>query len=347
MCGRYHSIRIDAVHYCELEDYLAEKRKRGSFMHREKVPEDTPQARIKFLQRTLRDNPDTFAQYVQYLKSPYMARESCKADLARCVAMCPNLRYMDLPEGIFSDDPSCNTLKQEILGRCPDIRKMAYTSGSERGLEMLASGNLWVNLEVLEFSGLHMDTTILRRALASLPQLHALKVVDMKAFRDDVFQENDFLPPFPALTELVFENVPNITAGALAAYISNVPHVLKTLSFTETGVHPSRLHEIVSVATALKSLSIIESVLTSFPASGSVPLLRSTSLKTFHYEITSGTSPNNYTNTTASYYSYLTSSLMSGGLPNLTELYVRGMLFSSYYQITANNHRRRLPRNPP
>lgn len=294
-------------------------------MHREKIPEDTAAARIRFLQRTLLDNSDTLALYVRFIKSPYMARESCKADLARLVAVCPNLRYMDLPEGIFSDDPSCNTLKQEIIGRCPDMRKMAYTGGSERSLEMLASGNLWVNLEVLEFSNLHMDTTILRRALASLPQLHALKVVDMKAFRDDVFQENNFLPSFPPLTELVFENTPNITAGALAAYISNAPHILKTLSFTETGVHPSTLHQIVSVATALKSLSIIESVHTSFPASGSVPLLRSTSLKTFHYEITSGTSANDYTNTTASYYSYLTSSLMSGGLPALTELYVRGM----------------------
>lgn len=298
-------------------------------MHREKIPEDTPQARIKLLERTLRDNWDTFALYVHYIKSPYMARESCKADLARCVAVCPNLRYIDLPEGIFSDDPSCNTLKQEIIGRCPDLRKMAYTSGSERGLEMLASGNLWVNLEVLEFSNLQMDTTILRRALASLPQLRALKVVDMQAFRDDVFQESEFLPQFPALTEMVFENTPNITAGALARHIQNAPHVLKTLSFTETGVHPSALHKIVSVATALKSLSIIESVLTSFPASGSVPLLKSTSLKTFHYEITSGTSPNNYTNTTASYYSYLTSSLMSGGLPNLTELYVRGKSYNN------------------
>jgi hypothetical protein len=323
--SRYHSIRIDAVHYCELEDVLAEKRKRGSFMHRNVEPEDTAQARLKFLQRTLRDNLATFAYEVQFLKTPYMTRETCKPDLARCAAICPNLRYIDLPEGIFSDDLSCNTLKQEIQGRCPDLRKMSYMGGSERSLEMLASGTLWRNLEVLELSKLNLDPTILRRALGALPHLVALKVTDMKAFQDNAFQHSDFLPPFPPLTEIIFENTPNVTAEGLAAYLSSpdVQTSLKTLSFTETGVHPSSLHRIVSAASHLEHLSIIESVLTSFPAPGSVPLLQSRSLKTFHYEITSGSSANSYNNTTASYYSYLTSSLMSGGLPNLVELYVR------------------------
>jgi hypothetical protein len=309
-----------------LEDVLAEKRRRGSFMHRNVEPEDTAQARLKFLQRTLRDNMATFAFEVQFLKTPYMTRETCKPDLARCAAICPNLRYIDLPEGIFSEDPTCHTLRQEILGRCPDLRKMTYMGGAERSLEMLANGMLWRNLEVLELSKLNMDTTILRRALGALPQLHALKVTDMKAFHDSVFQHNDFLPPFPPLNELVFENTPNLTSEGLVAYLSSVEtqNVFKTLSLTETGVHPSTLHRIVSVAPNLERLSIIESVLTSFPAPGSVPLLQSKSLTTLHYEITSGSSPNSYTNTTASYYSYLTSSLMSGGLPSLLELYVRG-----------------------
>lgn len=330
-CGRYHSIRIDAVHYCELEDILAEKRKRGSFMHRNIEPEDTASARLKFLQRTLRDNLASFAHAVQFLKIPYMTRETCKPDLARCAAICPNLRYIDLPDGIFTDDPSCNTLKQEITGRCKDLRKMAYMGGSERSLEMLASGTLWRNLEVLELGKLNMDTTILRRALGALPQLRAVKVTDMKAFQDEVFSHSDFLPPFPALTELVFENTPNVTAEGLTTYLRSpaAQAALKTLSLTETGVHPSSLHRIVSVGSNLEHLSIIESVLTSFPAAGSVPLLHSKSLKTLHYEITSGSSANSYSNITASYYSYLTSSLMSGSVPNLVELYVRGMFAPS------------------
>ncbi|KAK0123954.1 hypothetical protein ONS95_008942 [Cadophora gregata] len=320
----YHSIRIDAVHYCELEDILAEKRKRRSFMRHNAEPEDTAAARLKFLARTLHDNRGGFALNVQYLKTPYMTRETCKPDLARTVACCPNLRYVDLPEGVFQDDPSCNTLKQEVQGRCPELRKMTYVRGAERGLEMLASGHQWHNLEVLELGKLNVDPTILRHALGSLPNLHALKVTDMISFHDQLFQHSDYLPPFPALAEIIFENIPNVTADGLVAYLSrsDTQNTLKTLSLTATGIHPPNLHRILAVAPRLEHLSITESVTASFPA-GATPNLQSKSLKTFHYEITSADSANIYANTTASHYAYLTRSLMSGGLPSLKELYVR------------------------
>ncbi|KAE8443649.1 hypothetical protein EG329_001507 [Mollisiaceae sp. DMI_Dod_QoI] len=321
----YHSIRIDPVHYCEREDILAEKRKRRSFMNRNAEPEDTAAARLKFLARTLRENQGTLAINVQFLKTPYMTRETCKPDLARTVAVCPNLRYVDLPEGFFMDDPSCNTLKQEVQARCPDIRKMSYMGGAERSLEMLADGIVWRNLEVLELSKLNMDSNIMRRALGSLPHIHALKVTDMRAFHDDLFRHSDILLPFPALTELIFENTPNITADGLTSYLfrSDTQDALKTLSLTMTGIQPGTLHQILAVAPALQHLSLIESVTTSFPASNNIPPLQSKSLQVFHYEITSVTSANSYANTTSSYYAYLTRSLLSGGLPNLKELYVR------------------------
>jgi hypothetical protein len=252
-----------------------------------------------------------------------MQRETSKPDLARTVAVCPNLRYIDLPEGFFMDDPSCNALKQEVQGRCPDIRKMTYMGGSERSLELLTGGNLWRNLEVLEVSRLNMDPTILRQALGSLPQLHALKVTDMKPFTDQLFQHSDYLPPFPPLTELIFENTPNVTADGLTTYLfrSDAQDALKTLSLTNTGVHPSTLQQVLAAAPKLEHLSITESVTSSFPTG--VPALASTSLRTFHYEITDAPSPNSYANTTASYYNYISSSMLSRGLPNLLELYVR------------------------
>ena len=252
-----------------------------------------------------------------------MTRETCKPDLARTVAVCPKLRYLDLPDGFFTDDPSCQTLKMEVQGRCPDIRKMAYRAGSERSLELLAGGMQWQNLEVLELSELNMDLSILRHALGSLRQLHAIKVTDMKAFDDRMLQHNDYMPPFPALKELLFENVPNITVDGMTAWLQreDVQDSLKTLSFTETGVHPTTLKPILDLAPRLKNLTIIESVTTSLPPG--IPPLSSHSLQTFHYEITSDSSACSYNNTTSSYYNYLTSSILSRGLPNLRELYVR------------------------
>ncbi|KAJ5050947.1 uncharacterized protein L3040_002814 [Drepanopeziza brunnea f. sp. 'multigermtubi'] len=325
----YHSIRIDAVHYCPLEDVLAEKRKRKSFMRHNQEPEDTAAARLRFLARTLYDNKGGFALNVQYLKTPYMTRETCKADLARAVSCCPNLRYLDLPEGVFQDDPSCTTLKHEIQGRCPELRKMTYIRGSERGLEALASGHVWHHLEVLELGKLNVDPVVLRQALGSLPNLHALKVTDMASFHDQLFTQSEYLPPFPALAEMIFENIPNLTADGIAGYLfrSDAQETLKTLSLTATGVHPQTLHSILAVAPNLKHLSITESVTTSFPAAD-VPSLSSKSLETFHYEITAATSANTYANTTASHYAYLTRSLIAGGLPSLTELYVRDPYFA-------------------
>ncbi|KAG0646586.1 hypothetical protein D0Z07_7549 [Hyphodiscus hymeniophilus] len=319
----YHSIRIDAVHYCAREEELSEKRKRKSRINRNAEPEDTPSARLRLLCRTLREDQGGVAMKVQFIKLAYMTRETCKADLARTVAVTPTLRYVDLPEGIFMDDPSCDLLKQEIQARCPDLRKMSYMGGAERSLELMSNGQLWRDLEVLELSKLNMDPTILRRVLGELPQLRALKVKDMKTFDDRLFRHNNYLAPFPALSELLFENTPNVTAEGLATYLfrSEAQDALKTLSLTNTGVQPSSLHQILSVAPSLTFLSIIESISTSCPTG--VPLLKTESLEIFHFEITSASSANSYASTIESYYTYLASSLLSHSLPALRQLYVR------------------------
>ncbi|RFU35275.1 hypothetical protein B7463_g1071, partial [Scytalidium lignicola] len=321
----YHSIRIDAVHYCEREEILAEKRKRRSFLSRNAEPEDTAQARLRLLCRTLWEDPSGFALMVLFCKTPYMTRETCKPDLARIVAVAPNLRYIDLPEGFYTDDASCNTLKQEVQGRCPDIRKMSYMRGAEKSLEQLTTGMLWRNLEVLELSHINMDPTIIREVLGALPYLRALKIKNMESFTDDIFGQHDYLPPLPYFVELVFEDTPNVTADGIVAYLSqpNAHTKLKALSFTSTGVHPSTLYQILAAAPYLTSLSIIESVSTVFPPKAATALLSSNSLKTLHYEITSSSSAHAYASTTVGYYAFLASAITANNLPNLQDLYVR------------------------
>lgn len=263
---------------------------------------------------------------VKFLKIPYMTRETSKADLARAVSVLPNLQFVDLPEGLFTDDPSCHSLKLELQARCPDIRKMSYMGGSERSLELLASGTVWRNLEVIELSRLKMDPTILRHALGSLPNLRALKASDMPSFNDDLFQNSDYIPPFPALTELIFDKTPNVTTQGLCNYLSrsDTQDSLKVLILTSTGVHPSTLQQLLLLTPKLTKLSLIESITTSFPAASNIPLLNSKSLRILHYEISVAASANAYASTVSTYYSYLASSLISGGLPALQELYVRG-----------------------
>ncbi|KAK2798418.1 hypothetical protein FQN49_008973, partial [Arthroderma sp. PD_2] len=119
----YQNIRIDAVHYCELEIQLAAKRKKNSFLNHNAEPLDAPRTRLLLLMRTVRDSR-ALGCMVKSLRMPYMTREASKSELARTISVLPNLRYVDLPAGFFSDDASSQTLKHELLARCPDIRRM-------------------------------------------------------------------------------------------------------------------------------------------------------------------------------------------------------------------------------
>ncbi|CAD6500304.1 BgTH12-07484 [Blumeria graminis f. sp. triticale] len=319
----YHSIRIDQVHYCEREAILAEKRKRKSFMSRNAEPEDTAQARLRLLSRTLREDRRGVSSKVLYLKVPYQTRETCQADLARTISVLPNLRYVDLPEGVFTTgDTSCDTLRFEVQARCPDLRKMSYFMGAEKSFEMLVGGNVWCNLEVLEISRLNLDPITLRLALASLPRLRALKVTHVNSFDNSVLSQNDQLPMLPPLTELILDQTPLLTYEGIISYLSDFKarQALKTLSMTGTGVAPTTLHVILALSENLEHLGMTEAVSTSL--SSGLPCLKSTSLKILHFEITAADEAMKLSELMASYYSYLRSSLMSEGLPNLRELYV-------------------------
>ncbi|KAI1473470.1 hypothetical protein F4774DRAFT_423243 [Daldinia eschscholtzii] len=326
----YHSIRIDSVHYCELEIDLSEKRKRRSRFDRNGLPEDTANARLQLLCRSLREDPTRLGKLVQYFKTPYMLRESSSSTLARTIAVLPNLRYVDLPEGLYCDDPAYHTLKLEVQARCPDLRKMAYTGGSERSLEALSTGSFWQNLEVLELTRINMDPAALRHVLTVLQHLRALKVSDCRIIDDDIFKYNDVLPAFPALEEIILIDTPRVTSDGLVAYLSrdDTQRQLKVLSLSNTGVHAASLYTVLAQAPNLTALSVIDQVDSAFPShSGPIPPLVNWSLQTLRYEITASSATPAYVGLTAGYYNYLASSLFAGGLPRLSAVYVRDQNF--------------------
>ncbi|KAK3898743.1 hypothetical protein C8A05DRAFT_37668, partial [Staphylotrichum tortipilum] len=324
----YHSIRIDSVHYCEREAFLAERRRRRSFFDRNGEPEDPAQARLKLLCRALREDPVRRGRLVQFLKMPYMLRESCQADLARTIAVTPNLHYVDLPEGLFTDEPSFLTLRLEVQARCLELRKMTYMAGSEKSLCELATGRVWTKLEVLELIRIDMEPGMLRHALSYLGNLRAVKISQSASFSDETLAWNDMLPPFPPVEEFILTDAPNVTSEGLMAWLvlPEARQALRVLTLNGTGVKPWALQELMAYTPALKHLSIIDSVSATMPAAAgmhNIPPLSSTSLESLHFEITASASTPKYSTVTASYYNYLAGSLLSGCLSNLHAVYVR------------------------
>ena len=307
------------MHYCELEYELSAKRKRRSFFERNGDPKDATQQRLQLFSRTTRESR-YLSTLVHTLKMPYMTRESSKADLARTVSVLPNLQYVDLPDGIFSDDASTNILKQELQRKCPDIRKMRYYHGSEESFVILFHMRQWQNLEILELSGLRVEPNILLLVLDSLSMLREVTLRRIPSLDDSIFSLNNAVPSFPPLVVLDLQETPLVTSTGIQAYLSRKEpgETLSELHLSQTGVLPSTLHEILHVAPCLRTLRVNETVSRSFPLTP-VPLLASGSLQTIRYEILpSILSPNPPSET---YYHYLVSSLLSGSLPCLTKVY--------------------------
>lgn len=324
--GRYHSVRIDPVHFCQREIDLAEKRKRKSFLNRNGEPKDAPTERLKLLSRTVRENQYLAAQ-ILFFKLPYMTRESCKADLARAVSAMPNLRYVDLPEGVYVDEPGSCTLKAELQSRCPDIRQMKYAAGAERSFAKLSQTRIWQNLEILELSHLAIEPSTLIYALASFPIIHELKLDGLPLLDDSAFRPNPQRLCIPPLTKFTVEDAPNVTTEGIMMYLSRPENreILADLTLINTGVYLESLHKVFAATPYLQTVHITETVSRALPPS-SIPQLASPSIKSLHYEIMNPSSNSRIPHTlrapAESYYDYLASSLLQGALPALDELFV-------------------------
>ncbi|KAJ9371135.1 hypothetical protein DTO282F9_7321 [Paecilomyces variotii] len=319
----YQHVRIDPVHYCELEVELAAKRKRRSWFDRNGEAIDAPKVRLALFMRTVRENQE-LANMVLSLRTPYMTREVSKAELARTVSVLPNLRYVDLPAGLYSDEISSQTLKQELMARCIDIRRMRYAHGSEGSFSRIPGSRLWMSLEVLELSRLQVEPSTLRWVLNSFPMLRDLKIEDFHWLDDTIFASAPSVPLFPPVQRLTLEHVPNVTASGFATYLSMPQNreALTHLTVSSTGILPQSLHVILSAAPYLRTLSIIQEMSRPFPMED-IPPLSSKSLRLLHYEVTYAGCVSGHSSTATSYYTYLISSLMSSSLPALRDLYVR------------------------
>lgn len=258
-----------------------------------------------------------------------MLRESSTPDIARTIAVLPHLRYVDLPEGLFADDPAFSTLRLEVQARCADLRKMTYMGGAERSLELLATGQLWKNMEVLELIRVNMDPYRMRHVLGGLANLRALKVSESRSFADDLFTDSDTLPHFPALSEIVLKKTPRITEAGLVELLSrpDAASALRVLSLWETGVKPTRLQEILDLASNLKTLSVTDTVDAAIPSGAGLRRLASRSLETARFELSNSSEDGPYSGAAASHYTYLASSILAGGLPRLRAVYVKDETF--------------------
>ena len=243
------------------------------------------------------------------------------ADLARTVSVLRNLRYVDLPDGAYSDEPSSSILKQEVQ-QCADIRYMKYTGGAESNFQVLGYSRHWHNLEALELSHLAIEPSTILEVCATLTALREVKLAHLAMLDDSIFgpSTNGSLPP---LAKLTLQDIPNISVEGLISCLSQreAKETLKSLTIKNTGILPSELHRILASAPYLRRLDIIESVSRGLPSSA-LPPLASRSLRTLHYEISdANSSPRGLQTPSDNYYSYLSSSILKGSLPSLSNLY--------------------------
>ncbi|KAG5925207.1 hypothetical protein E4U53_003354 [Claviceps sorghi] len=296
------------------------------------IPEDPALARLRLLRRTVRDDPTRIGKTVQFLKTPYMIRESYHVELAQTIAVLPNLKYVDLPEGMFSDEPVYATLRLEVQARCPNLRKTTFLRGSENSFSALMSGQIWPRLEVLELKQLKVDPKILRGVLTCLPHLRALKVADTYSLSDEVLAPDENLPPLPALEELVLKDTPSLTTAGLMDFLSfyETQNALRVLTLKDTGIQPWRLQEVLAMAPSLSTLAIQATVRDSFPSGAGIQPLMHQRVRTFRYEICADSSAGPFA--TQGYHSYLATSVLAGYLPRLRRLYVLDEQFPSLLQ---------------
>ncbi|EPS39966.1 hypothetical protein H072_6421 [Dactylellina haptotyla CBS 200.50] len=330
----YKNIQLERTHYCGREEQLDEIRKRRSkVIYTDPDTIDTAAERMDLLIRTFRLN-DELANYTFFIRLQYMTRESCKNALTSLVNVpLTNLRWMDLPDGFYKDDVSCQALKAIMYQKCPDLRRMRWTDGSENGFLGLTIDRPWVNLEFIELWKLNVEEEQIAAVLASLPKVTSVGIQELP------WVTGRFLSPpakgrrplLPPLNSLSISKCENITYQSIIDYIS-IPAVqqhLEHLTLKEIDFPPHLIYKLLQSLPKLKTLRIIAPVTRIFPAYDQPPHppLESVSLRELSYEIRPAQQSKTLASPATSYYEYLCESLRLGGLPNLKTLHVRDETF--------------------
>ncbi|KAF3932825.1 hypothetical protein ABW19_dt0208804 [Dactylella cylindrospora] len=330
----YKNIQLERTHYCGREEQLDEIRKRRSkVIYTDPDTIDTAAERIDLLVRTFRHNEE-LAMYTMFIRLQYMTRESCKTALASLVNIpLINLRWMDLPDGFYKDDPSSQALKAIMYQKCPDLRRMRWTEGSESGFLGLTIDRPWVNLEFIELWKLNVEEDQIGAVLAGLPRIHSVGIQELPWVTDRFLSPRGTgqRPILPPLKTLSIAKCDGIKYQAIVDYFSMpiVQKMLETLTLKEVDFPPHLIYKILELLPKLKTLRIIAPVTRIFPAYDQPPHppLQSNMLRELSYEIRPAQQTKTLASPATSYYEYLCNSLRLGGLPNLNTLHVRDETF--------------------
>ena len=325
----YRNIRLEQVHYCELEEELWRRRNRKSFFSNGSTDSNEQvKVRIKFLYRTIQEN-EQIANTVLYLKAPFWVREGCKQELALLISLIPNVRYIDLPQSVYTGDTS-SPLLATMRSRSSQLRLMEWRAGGEHSLMQIASEQPWKMLEVISFSNLKLDDTQIQSILVSLPHLKSVTFEEMAYITDALFDSSNESLGFPLVKSLTIQECPKITIAGIKQYLlmQCTEPTLEELTLTNAGIIPDYVNSILDIAPVLKALSITCAVSKPCPPVSQLRYLSSKSLKKVTYDITNSDSSQGLTAGAPSYYQYLADSLCNGTLPSLTKLYVNEARFA-------------------
>lgn len=331
--NRYRSVRCDQVHYCALEDILRTQRnkKAGRKARRNDDDDyvyhaeaDPALQRLKLFSQSVRAS-GYLGSLVQFVKMPTLIREGRKMEIAQLVSICPQLRYIDLPHTFYEGDKTTEVIRSELWANCPDIREMKFLPGSAPYFEMLGYQNRWTSLEKLVVKGIRIDLAMFRDTIASLPYLQTLVLMSLADVNDDLFSTIPGIIPFPQIPSLELHDLTRVTTEGILKYL--VDHGgnqrLTSLTLENTGVSIPALHQVLTAANNLLSLTVISDVNTALPLEP-LPPLASDTLQTLHYEITNGAADTmGLLNAAGSYHKYLLDSIIEMTLPALRALYVR------------------------
>ncbi|KAF8460631.1 hypothetical protein BDZ91DRAFT_619968, partial [Kalaharituber pfeilii] len=324
----YQNVRLEQVHYCELEEELWRRRNRRSFFSNGNTDSNEPvKTRMRLLYRTAQENEE-IANMILYVKAPFWVREGCKQELTLLVSLLPNLRYVDLPQAVYVADHSCPLLST-LKSRSSQLRLMGWKGGSETSFMHAAADQPWKMLEIISLSSMKIDDTQLQTVLCTLPHLQSIKLEDMTYLTDALFDADETSMGFPQVKSLTIEECPNLTMKGIKQYltIQSFSPILAELTLTNTGIIPDHLNSILSIAPVLKKLSITAAVSKPCPPVSQLRHISSTSLRELTYDISNDDSSKGLTAGAPSYYTYLADSLCSGTLPSLRKMSVNEARF--------------------